>query len=232
MDKRIVLICNFSDDQGRGILKILGIEHDSSPFVQNYLYDCKDKHYSPRITQSTPYLYLRQDAISTKSINGWQALLIADTLATKDYPRDIFDSDTLVMYHTAPSNIAKYLEQITISSKKQGQHEPGDENGYPLINYLVGAYDEIQQNFKEAEYKDAIDKLIEWFSVDDVLETKLNLLHDCLHPNKVPNSLNKLLTPEYSGAFENFKSEVTGKTWCDKEYIEALTELRRSLLGS
>lgn len=228
MEKRIVLICNFSEYPGRGVLKTLGGSR-SHPFVNTYLFDEKN---SPRITQSTPYLYLRRDLISTNPVDDWQVLLITDALDTNDYPKDIFNSDTLVMYHTEPSNVAEYLDQYNIYSKKQGQHEPGEKHGYQLINYLVGAYDETQRNFEESKYDEAINRLIDWFAIDYVLEAKLNLLHKCLDPQNVPDSLEKLIAEEYGAAFRKFRSEMTGETWCSKGYIDALTELRRSLLGS
>src|SRR5688500_4031480 len=120
MNKRIVIICRFSEEQAIGILKTLGATHRSYPFVRTYLYDYEAKHYLPKITQSNPYLYLRRDKISTEPINDWQALLMADTLETKHYPNSIFNSDTLVMYHTVPSNMTDYLDKMTVSAKKQG----------------------------------------------------------------------------------------------------------------
>jgi len=227
MYKRIVMICNFSERGDQGIQNLL--DNYQAPFVQTHLYEYNDKACSPKITPSNPYLYLGQDSVSAKPIRNWRVLLISDGLETKNYPNDIFDPDTLVMYHTVPSKMANFLDNKNISSKKQGYHEPGEENGYPLINRLVAAY-ETDGKFKGTEFYDAVDRLIEWFGVNEVLEAKLNLLHDCL--DKVPSSLDNLLKTEYGASFDDFRRKATGKRWPDQEYIDALTELRQSLLSS
>jgi len=230
MDKRIVIVCNFSRSQDQGLLKTLGATYRFSPFVQTYLYDFKNNDYSAKITQSNPYLYIKETGVSTRPIRDWRILLIADSLETKDYPEDIFDSDTLVMYHTVPIDVAEFLDRKAASAqKKQGEHEPYEECGYPLLNRVVAAYD-LDGNFRGQDFNDALERLVDWFGVDEVHEAKLNLLHDCL--STVPDSLDELLDAEYKTAFDIFRKKAAGRKWPDKKYISALTELRRSLLGS
>jgi len=230
MDKRVILICNFVEKKDQGILKTLGREYRRSPFVQTHLYGYNGTAYIRKITPGSPYLYLRQDSVSTKLIRDWRVLLIADCIPAKSYPPNIFDPDTLVMYHTKPSDVAVILNnKIVPANKRRGYHEKGEDKGYPLLNRLVAAY-ESGGKFKETDFNDAVDALIGWFGVNEVLEAKLNLLHECL--GGVPGSIDASLAAEFRASFEVFRKKAAHKKWPDEDYMLALTELRRSLLGS
>jgi hypothetical protein len=111
-------------------------------------------------------------------------------------------------------------------------------------------YKEITEAFQgvitDSSKVEKIDKL---FSPDYTLEAKLELLHNCLMPENIPaeESLDKRLK-DYSNSFRDFKKKVesirenlekenagenkTAKlTWNNKDYLEALTQLRIALLG-
>lgn len=66
---------------------------------------------------------------------------------------------------------------------------------------------------------------------DPILEAKLELLHNCMHHESVPDNLDSILT-SFSTDFDKFNKARQGKTLLDKEYMDALTELRKALLGS
>jgi hypothetical protein len=66
---------------------------------------------------------------------------------------------------------------------------------------------------------------------DFELEAKLELLHNCLHHESIPDQLSPLLT-NYQGDFNTFKRSVLNKTLFDEDYVKALRIFRIALLGS
>lgn len=229
---RIVLIANFHNDTDKGILNALDDDDRKKAFVVAHLYELSSMspHFVSRITKANPYVYISQGKVSSEPIKDWQVLFMADTLSIAEYPDEIFDPQTLVMYHTTPGDLASFLATKLIKGKKQGMHEPGEENGYALIGYLIDAYDEPSHSFNGAAYDAAIEMLTEWFDIDEVLEAKLDLLHNCLLPKTIPQHLEKRLSA-YQASFEVFNASRT-EQWNDPKYIDALVALRRSLLGS
>lgn len=205
MKAKFVIICNFYNDKSRGILKVLDRKNLKSPFLQTYLYESQGDKYNARISGKTPYLYIKQNEISKNPIDDWQILLITDAIPAQEYANgSIFNSDTLVMYHNQPGDLVSVLDSQEIKHKRKGQHEPGEEKGYPLINYLVDAFDETTDGFEEKKYDLAKKKLIDWFDVDELLEAKLSLLNKVVN-NKLPESLDAILT-SYKPSFETFKT--------------------------
>jgi len=112
-------------------------------------------------------------------------------------------------------------------------------------------YDEIKKAFRNLQTDSSkVEPIYKLFSPDHLLQAKLELLHNCIVPENIPaeEDLDNLLL-EHSDLFKSFKERV-GKikeniekenveenktkelTWNDKDYIEALRELRISLLGS
>lgn len=75
-----------------------------------------------------------------------------------------------------------------------------------------------------------VEEIYKVFTIDRVLEAKLNLLHRCLIPERIPSSIDSLLEG-HEQAFESFQSRTRNKKWDDAEYITALAVLRDALLG-
>jgi hypothetical protein len=114
-----------------------------------------------------------------------------------------------------------------------------------------GNYGEIKKAFREVLTDSSkVETINQLFSSDSILEAKLDLLHNCINPEDVPpeEDLDNLLS-DFSGAFKSFKRRVEeikkniekenlaeNKTkelnWDHQDYLEALTKLRKSLLGS
>lgn len=95
---------------------------------------------------------------------------------------------------------------------------------------IIKAFQDVLTDLSEVE---TINKL---FSADRLLEAKLELLHNCIIPENIPTQLDDSLL-DFSDSFKSFKERVEKirtdeLTWNNKDYIEALTELRKSLLGS
>lgn len=92
---------------------------------------------------------------------------------------------------------------------------------------------EIKPLFVNAISESSVVKAIyRLFGGDPELEAKLELLHNCLQSNSVPTALHPLLMKQHQQSFELFNTERHEKLWCNTEYIDALTKLRKSLLGS
>lgn len=240
---KIIVISNFHNNAEKGILKIL--EDRQADFVRNHLFELsvegKTRKYETLITNEYPFLFLSKDKVQREFFDNWQILFITDTYPTGNYRNDIFDTDTLVMYHTTPSDIEKFLATTNIKSKKKGSHEPEEREGYSIINYLINAYDATKDGFDEVKYNDAIKKLIDWFPID-VIKAKLNLpdgnlstaaklsiLHNCLTPNGAAETDKSLLDEKQKGIVDYLANQ--NDNFCN-DYIRNLTELRISLLGS
>lgn len=236
MKHKIILIANFFDGTTEGIGLIVG--NKEGAFFKKYLFDVQREDYGStfkaRITVENPYLFLSEDKVERNYFDDWEVLLVSDTLETTIYPQDkLFGSDTLVMYHSTPNNIEKFLEEeVNTKKNKRGYHELGDQNGYPLINYLIDAYEGTK--FDGQKYDEAIKRIIDWFGVGDAfdeLEEKLDLLHKCLCPENVPENLNSFkLLSKYKKSFETFQKERNDKAWNENEYRKALKRLRNVLL--
>lgn len=207
---RIIIVANFHDDTDKGILKILN--NGKSDFLLDYLYeivtieetddDPESTSFNPKINAENPFLYLSNKEIAYNQFEDWQVLLISDRLATGNYPSNVFDTNTLIMFHTLPNDISEFLKNKTIKFKKQGQHEPGNQNGFPIINFFADAYDGSFKGFDETKYNLGIKYLIEWFDVDEKLEAKLVLLNKIVN-NTNPKILDKLIA-KHQTSFENF----------------------------
>lgn len=105
----------------------------------------------------------------------------------------------------------------------EDQHEPANSKYYKLLSQL---------NFENFSILDElIASLKKELGGDPILEAKLELLHNCLHPDSIPPYLDTLLS-KYNNAFETFKTNAKGKESLEKGYLEALTQLRIDLLGS
>lgn len=102
-------------------------------------------------------------------------------------------------------------------------------------------YKEITEAFQKVLTDSSKIELIDnIFSPDYTLEAKLELLHKCLVPENIPaaEDLDKRLE-DYSDVFGDFRKKVESireneaakLKWDDKDYLDALTQLRIALLG-
>lgn len=103
-------------------------------------------------------------------------------------------------------------------------------------------YDQIKRVFQDV-YDDSskVEPVYKLFSSDHVLEAKIELLHNCIVPEGIPSEENlDDLPPELLNSFKKFKKRVEeiaenklGEAiWNNKDYEDALTELRESFLSS
>jgi len=100
-------------------------------------------------------------------------------------------------------------------------------------------YDDIKRAFREILADPSeVETIRKLFSNDSILEARLELLHTCIIPGNIPAE--EGLDSSLLAAFRSFKASVEEirknktdeLTWENKDYIEALTRLRISLLGS
>lgn len=137
------------------------------------------------------------------------------------------------VFHQTPGNagslILFFLKNIGLNFKGSvTEHEVVGSVYYkyliPLIKkFSVGLFNELLLKFP-----------------DPVLEEKLILLHECLVPSSIPKNLSPILInapkgDEYQAAYTAFLKASEGKTdenIFDSDFIDALTKLRISLLGS
>jgi len=150
-----------------------------------------------------------------------------------------FNSDFKLLYHseTIRSN-ADLIHSIKSNSKCIGfaqSMEEFEENGKTTPYYEIALL--IERGIREESVQIIYDSIQVY---NPVLEAKLNLLHECLTPEgaseveKISNYNMIKELPVGTVTVDSFikKHFVIAKDNLAKDYIEKLTELRISLLGS
>jgi hypothetical protein len=228
--ERVICICKFRDDSTEGMGKILEMDN---PFVKKYLYPGIDEEGERigAISAHNPMIFISSGQISYAEFEDWQVLLVLDDylVSGKEQLEPFLDGNTLVMHHSIPYNMHEYLKGQPVKGSKQGYHEKGDQYGYPLLNNLFGTYTE--SGFNPGKYHEALKKIIAWFFFDgendDLLEAKLDFLHQCLTPEGLVNAT---LNPEWNAGKE-FSALMNSKDGpFGDNYINALKELRNKLI--
>lgn len=125
-----------------------------------------------------------------------------------------------------PVEQTDFMQQVIVGSqinKLYQSHGPGSIYCDDLKEIA-----EAISTTNESEYNSQLNKLKRKFP-DEVLERKLNLLHDCLTPEGAAEADTSFLTAEQKKLVEFLAKH---KDNLAKDYIAKLTELRISLLGS
>jgi hypothetical protein len=131
------------------------------------------------------------------------------------------------IHHSLPSGSVKKMIKDICNNRKislipqSDIHEYGKSKFYHLVGHFCAKNAILKLDFFE-------DLKIK-FSYDEVLEKKLILLHDCLHNESAATTDTSWLTEEQKTIVRFLSVQ---KDNLDEDYIEALTELRKSLLGS
>jgi len=226
--ERAICFCHFSSDRKEGFRKVLGRRLERHPFVISHLFD-HERDWKARVTPDAPFLFISASSVSTVTIPDWRLLLVSDEADVKPFLPELFDAETSVMYHTMDDARVKLITNTRIvKTRRRGEHEPSESKGYFLINNLIDAYDADSKTFDTQKFDQAMDTLFAWFRFDPELEAKLELLHRCL--SEPPQMLDHELK-EYEAPFHEFKVSAA-QSGSDADYFAALTELRKSLLGS
>ena len=239
------IVCIVQNIQGRSSQ---GLSHtfdkQNNDFINSFLYTFNNDELTTAFgyNENKPkYLLISEDNVKSKNqletSDKWEILFVCDSISLGSYPWDIFDENTLVMFHTTPNianqEIITTINGIGIKKGKKGQHEPYENQGYQRLLKLTEAWE--NGSFDKEKYVNAKQYIIDWFGINDELEAKLELLHNCLVPESIPQTLDSLLS-SYDGEFKDFKNEITNKNEIidksafDKEYIDALAKFRNALL--
>jgi len=209
---------------------IYGLEPSLNELLKGFAEDGKDiasfddvgkptlidlsKEASPQIAKSNVILISDQVEIPEELIGVAYEL---NELVGKD--------DLYIIYHDNP--IVNYKVKHQKGLRKHFEKQIKSEVQSRQV--LNSAHDKVFQvlaNWKISDFN----SLISIFP-DPILEAKLELLHNCLHHESVPENLDSILKT-FSADFDKFNKARQGKTLFDKEYMDALTELRKALLGS
>jgi len=216
-------------------------------FIEKYLYKYDNGKESiecffPKENNS----YLIINKISARLANNvietddWDIILVSDTLPIDKYSECVFTESTLFMYHGTPNNSSETLSNKSNKAIKKGAHEQDEKYGYSRLYSLINAWIKETERFDIREYDSALQHIIDWFNVNDELEAKLELLHNCLLPSNAPkleefDSKFNILKEDYKEDYKLFFSSIDGKTDDDvfnAKYIDAVKQLRIALLGS
>ena len=131
----------------------------------------------------------------------------------------VFHQDTS---KEALARIKAYCSEKEISlTGVQDIHQKGKSKFYHLVKDFCKTDSKLTVDF--------FDDLKKKFNHDEVLEKKLALLHDCLHHQSAAKADTSWLTQDERDIVEFLAKQ---KDNLKKEYIDALTELRKKLLGS
>jgi len=134
------------------------------------------------------------------------------------------DFDFKVLIHSnTKTKFPHHFSFLKENSMCKACHEDREE--------INTTYDEISK-FIGIGGEDTYNKI--WNSIpefDNVLEAKLELLHNCLHHESAPSELEPILS-DYQEDYYFFKKGVVGKDFFNKDYIDHLTKLRIVLLGT
>jgi hypothetical protein len=232
----------------------LGLRHTFLPnqndFIEKYLYKYdkgKDsiKCFFPEGNNN--YLIINKNSarLVDKVIetDDWDIILVSDKLLIDNYSECLFTESTLFMHHSIPhDSVTKLKEREKYKKIKSGAHEPQDF-GYSRLYQLTEAWTlgEDQKFIVDIQkYDAALQHIINWFNVNDELEAKLELLHNCLLPSNAPkleefDSKFNILKENYKEDYKLFFSSIDGKTDDDvfnAKYIDTVKQLRIVLLGS
>ena len=89
----------------------------------------------------------------------------------------------------------------------------------------------LKSSIKNSKQEKIPEKNSEKNSEEVLLNEKLELLHLCLLPSKIPTELPQILSA-YSESFTTFKQSIQGCVDClDDQYIKALSTFRDILFG-
>lgn len=149
-------------------------------------------------------------------------VLIKDEIDNFDFSGFGINENDYLLHHSRPENFG--VNEFN-SKRKKGMHEINDPVYTPVFDIIF----DIIPNTEKAN------KIIDFlFPKEEViLEAKLELLHNCLAFTTAP-ILDPVLVEKYKIQFQSFLVAVKGLNTdgTEAKHIEALTDLRKALLGS
>ncbi|MEI6554606.1 MAG: hypothetical protein WCL70_03375 [Paludibacter sp.] len=234
MEKVVCIVKNDLNAPQNGLR--LTFSHKQNDFIEKYLYKYnigteEIECFFPQ--EKKCYLIINKDGVqladNVNETDDWDIILVSDTLPIDKYSHCLFTESTLFMHHSTPPNSCASLSINSNKSIKEGAHVQHEKYGYARLFSLTESW--IDGKFESQKYDAALQHIKDWFNVNDELEAKLELLHNCLVPDSIPEILDNLLS-SYATVFTEFKDEIKGITLFDEKYIEALTEFRNTLLGT
>lgn len=188
-----------------------------------------DNQEISQLSDNTELVYLSEKEIKVagyneKLFNDASVVLVPDSFNLKHN----FISEFKVLYHGITINnysesILKLRKNNFFRGEKKSIEESTEDNEITPYFEIVEL---IKKGISNKGVKNIYDKIP---SYNVLLEAKLNLLHECLTPEGAAEADTSSLTPEQK-KIVLFLSKH--KDNLAKDYIEKLTELRNSLLGS
>ncbi len=248
MEENYKIICFVHNEfrNTKGLFHAFGDEFFPNSFVSQFIYENNNNELTPKFGQGEgiidKFLLITNDTPPDKKAtlndtDNWDILLVSHDKGINDIPQSFLSKNVLVMYHQNQDNKKDIINNNLIKIAKQGQHEPIPNFGYPLLLGLNKAWE--NNKFDQEKYATAKQDIIDWFGINDELEAKLELLHNCLLPSNAPtikSFINEYkILEKYKNDYESFLSTKNGlsdESAFDENYIKALKNLRIALLGS
>lgn len=198
--KIVCIVQNIHNDSGRGLACAFNHSSDSqiNAFISRCLYSFEGSQFITKFGHEREYKYLlftKNDVIPLATLSetnnqNWEILFVCDSIAKDLYPKFIFKPNTLLMYHTTPNIGGDTINAITIDGEtlrigkgKRGEHADLPGQGYQLLLAITEAWkpnEEGKLELDKQKYKEAKQKIIDWFDLKVKLNTVLEFLHQSL----------------------------------------------------
>lgn len=178
---KIVFFINLDKtEKNKGIYKLFSTIQNND-FVKKYFYStdaCRvtTNHFTEKflgITKNEVKL-----SNKAKDIKNSDIILIDDNTSLDDC-RDLFNPDTLVLYHSKPEWADDYFKvnKNNIKKAKKDFHERYAK-GYMKLMELAEAFESESNSFNNSEYENIIKQIVKFFEVDEELENKIKMLQN------------------------------------------------------
>ena len=187
-----------------------------------------------KILTTTKYLFISESQVSNSEIANWDIVLNTDDNVNFDDTKVFNRENSLVMFHQFPTDSANKLSGKALKFIR-GYHDNDEGHGYTLLKFLILAWDDQKDKFKQPKYNQAIEKLIKWFRLNVKLNKALYFLHMSLGDTPADQSILKNGEEKF-----DFLKDFNGKTlntWIESlngktgdEYKKTLADVRDALL--
>lgn len=168
----------------------------------------------------SPNKIIKKDDEGEEDING-TVENISDRVSENANP----DSELYLLYHIG--SLLQIDKELIAKNPKLNPRIYSTADGQEKYQKVLKLIKSISDN----TVAQSVESIIKEFFYDKVLEAKLELLHNCLHYESAKESLDNIawLTQEQQDIVKYFAEQTDNLT---EDYINALTKLRISLLGS
>lgn len=245
-EKKIVCIVSIEAQKIDGsihntLIDVYGQNLTQLDFYNNFLINLSNKNRYKYLIMSKSEISLVENI---KSSDNWEIVFVADNKVDFN-DRNVFNNNALVMYHSFPPDTDKRINDLEnfyqiVIKKRKGCHENYRDGGYIILNDLINAYNNENNQFDPIEFDKAKNELIKWFYPEEMLK-KLNkaleFLHSSLGGEVADIKSLQEIGFNLNAFFEHEKEQKTLEEWInncigkkDNAYLQALAIVRDALL--